>query len=157
MANYSGDSHESVSLIVLLDTIYGAVMCGSTFNPSENLSFHSITTEELNKRFERLWQLELMPRDDSESNLTMDERAAVESMETNLVFLKDKGRFETRLLWRGKPDLKNNYAQAKVRLDGLMRRVRKDPEIKEAYVSDGRFYHRRYGRGSRLRKPYPSS
>ena len=39
------------------------------------------TVEELNKRVEKLWQLDGFLRDDSESKLTMDEIAAVESME----------------------------------------------------------------------------
>ena len=39
------------------------------------------------------------------------------------------------LLWRGKPELVNNYAAAKARLDGLMRRLRKDPNVKAAYKS----------------------
>ena len=88
------------------------------------------TVEELNKHVEKLWQLDSFPRDDSESKLTMDEIAAVESMEKNLKFDKETGRFQTRLLWKGKPDLVNNYAAAKARLDGLMRRLRKDPNVK---------------------------
>ena len=38
-------------------------------------------------------------------------------------------------MWKGKPDLVNNYAAAKARLDGLMRRLRKDPSVKAAYKS----------------------
>ena len=53
----------------------------------------------------------------------MDEIAAVESMEKNLKFNKETGCFQTRLLWKGKPDLLNNYAAVKARLDGLMRRL----------------------------------
>ena len=65
----------------------------------------------------------------------MDEIAAVESMEKNLKFDEETGRFQTRLLWKGKPDLVNNYAAAKARLDGLMRHICKDPSIKTAYKS----------------------
>ena len=36
---------------------------------------------------------------------------------------------------REKPDLVNNYAAVKARLDGLMRRLRKDPNVKAAYKS----------------------
>ena len=56
------------------------------------------TVEELNKRVEKLWQLDSFPRDDSESKLTMDEIAAVESMEKNLKLNKETGRCRTRLL-----------------------------------------------------------
>ena len=38
-------------------------------------------------------------------------------------------------LWKGKPDLVNNYPAAKARLDGRMRRLRKDPYVKAAYKS----------------------
>ena len=93
------------------------------------------TVEELNKRVEKLWQLDSFPRDDSESKLTMDEIAAVESMEKNLKFDEEARRFQTRLLWKGKSDLVNNYAAAKARLDGLMRRLRKDLKVKAAYKS----------------------
>ena len=87
------------------------------------------TVDELNKRVEKLWQLDSFPRDDSESKLTMDEIAAVESTEKNLKFNEGTGCFQTRLLWNGKPDLVNNYAAAKERLDCLMRRLRKDHNV----------------------------
>ena len=121
--------------LVLLDTIYGNVLCGSTSGMGKTVVVRAATVEELNKHVEKLWQLDSFPRDDSESKLTMDEIAAVESMEKNLKFDKETGRFQTRLLWKGKPDLVNNYAAAKARLDGLMRRLRKDPNVKAAYKS----------------------
>ena len=126
------------SSLVLLDTIFGALLCGASNNVAESEevidfdNFHAITADGLNRRFEKMWQLEAFPRDDSEAKLSMDEIAAVESIEKNLKFLEDKKLFETRLLWRGKPDLKNNYASVKIRLDGLMRRLRKDPNLKDA-------------------------
>ena len=121
--------------LVLLDTIYGNVICGSASGVGQTVEARAATVEDLNKRVEKLWQLDSFPRDDSESKLTMDEIAAVESMEKNLKFDKSIGRFQTRLLWKGKPDLVNNYAAAKARLDGLMRRLRKDPQVKAAYKS----------------------
>ena len=121
--------------LVLLDTIYGKVLCGSTSEVGEMVMASATTVEELNKLVEKLWQLDSFPRDDSESKLTMDEIAAVESVEKNLKFNKETGRFQTRLFWRGKPDLVNDYAAAKARLDGLMRRLRKDPNVKAAYKS----------------------
>ena len=101
----------------------------------ETVMARATTVEELNKQVEKLWQLDSFHRDDSESKLTMDDIAAVESTEKNLKFNKETGRFRTRLLWRGKPDFVNNYAAAKVRLDGLMRHLRKDPNVKAAYKS----------------------
>ena len=122
-------------LLILLDTIYCKVLCGSTSNVGETVIARATTVEELNKRVEKLWQLDSFPRDDSKSKLMMDEIAAVESMKKNVKFNKETGCFQTRLLWRGKPDLVNNYAAAKARLDGLMRRLGNDPNIKAAYKS----------------------
>ena len=121
--------------LVLLDTIYGNVLCGSTSGVGKTVVARAATIEELNKCVEKLLQLDSFPRDDSESKLTMDEIAAVESMEKNLKFDEETGRFQTWLLWKGKPDLVNNNAYAKARLDGLMRRLRKDPNVKAAYKS----------------------
>ena len=90
-------AHVSDSL-VLLNTTYGKVLCGSTSEVGETVMARATTVEELNKRVEKLWQLDSFPRDDSESKLTMDEIAAVESMEKNLKFNKETGRFRTRLL-----------------------------------------------------------
>ena len=56
-------------------------------------------------------------------------------MEKNLVFDKNLGRFRTRLLWKNKVELKNNFIQAKARLDNLIKRLKKDPAHKTAYVS----------------------
>ena len=119
--------------LVILDTIYGRIACGSDTVIGRDVIANAITADDLNKKFEKIWEIESFPRDNSEAKLTMDEIAAVESMEKNLVFNSETGRFRTRLLWKGKPDLINNYAAAKVRLDGLMRRLRKDPEVKAAY------------------------
>ena len=121
--------------LVLLNTIYGNVLCGSTSSVGETIMAQAETVDEFNKRIEKLWQLDSFPRDDSESKLTMDEIAAVESMEKSRKFNEETGRFQTRLLWKGKPYLVNNYVAAKVRLDGLMRRLRKDPNVKAAYKS----------------------
>ena len=121
--------------LVLLYTIYGNVLCGATSSMGKTVVAQATTFDELNKRVKKLWQLDAFPRDDSESKLTKDEIAAVESMEKNLKFNEGTGRFQTWLLWRGKPDLVNNYASAKARLGCLMRRLRKDPNVKAAYKS----------------------
>ena len=130
-----GVSKRLNSKLVVLDTVFGDVLCGSTSDVVKDIALNAITSDKLNKKFEKLWQLEFFPRDDSESKLTMDEIAAVESIEKNLVFLEEKQRFQTRLLWKGKPDLKNNYAAAKVRLESLMRKLRKNSDLKAAYKS----------------------
>ena len=58
--------------LVLLDTTYGKVSCGLTSEVGETVMARATTVEELNKRVEKLWQLDTFPRDDSESKLTMD-------------------------------------------------------------------------------------
>ena len=89
--------------LVLLDTIYRNVLCGSTSGLGKTVEARVTTVEDLNKRVEKLWQLDSFPRDNLESKLTMDEIAAVESMEKKLKFDKETGRFQTRLWWKGKP------------------------------------------------------
>ena len=53
--------------LVLLNTIYGKVLYGSTSEVGETVMARATTVEELNKRVEKLWQLDSFPRDDSES------------------------------------------------------------------------------------------
>ena len=89
--------------LVLLDTIFGNVLCGSASCVGKTVEARAATVEDLNKQIEKLWQLDSFPRDDSESKLTMDEIAAVEGTEKILKFDKETGRFQTRLLWKGKP------------------------------------------------------
>ena len=128
---------------VVLDTVYGDVPCGlnsrleslptygngnSTDNPpqlyADNLDKRKrrsaatflTATESLTKAVEKMWKVDSFPRDDSDTNLTMDEIRAVEAMDENLVFDKDVGRFRTRLLWGESRDLVNNFHQAKARL-----------------------------------------
>ena len=69
--------------LVLLNTIYGNVLCGSTSGVGETVMAQATTVDELNKPVEKLWQLDSFPKDDSESKLRMDEIAAVESLEKN--------------------------------------------------------------------------
>ena len=55
-------AHLSDSL-VLLDTIYGNVLCGSTSGVGKTVVVHAVTVEELNKHVEKLWQLDSLIRD----------------------------------------------------------------------------------------------
>ena len=119
--------------LVILDTIYGMILCGSSTAVGRNVIANAIAAEDLNKRFNKPWQIEFFPRDNSESKLSMDKIATDKAMGKNLGVNPTTGRFETRLLWKGKPDLKNNYAVAKARLDGKLNRLRKFPETQAAY------------------------
>ena len=55
--------------LVLLDTIYGNVLCGSTSCVGKAVEARAATVEDLNKRIEKLWQLDSFPRDDSETKM----------------------------------------------------------------------------------------
>ena len=85
--------------------------------------------EQLNNNIERMWAIEELPRDHTDEKLSVDEIMAVESMSENLRYNPVSGRFTTRLLWRSEPKLVNNIASAKARLEGLMRRLKRDPDF----------------------------
>ena len=117
--------------LVVLKTRFGNVVCGL---PEEKVVGLLSGVDLLNKQIDRMISIEELPHDNDPTNLTRDEILAVEKMEENLRFDDSSGRFVTRLLWRGKPDLRNNYASAKQRLDSLIRRLKKDPVRKQAYM-----------------------
>ena len=139
--------------LVVLRTIYGDIPCGADpdaeaipewvveyldgLDPglprSKSVTVNTATVESLNKKIELMWKLDSFPRDDSDSKLTVDEIAAVEKMEKQLIFDETSKRFKTRLLWRDEVDLQNNYFPARARLDSLLRRLRRDPCLGTAY------------------------
>ena len=121
--------------LVILKTVYGLVPCGMLQEQQEELDVFVTAVERLNKDVERMWQIEELPRDQMNAKLSVDEIMAVESMSENLRYNPLSGRFTTRLLWRGEPKLVNNIASAKARLEGLMRRLNKDPGLKDAYLT----------------------
>ena len=123
-----------------IPTLLGDAICGTpskrTHHPpydSSHPACLATSTEVLTKTLEKMWSIETLPFDDAPSSLTKDEAWAVEKIKEVLVRDPEKGRFTTGLLWRDKPDLINNYHAALLRLQSLLRKLRKDPELKQAY------------------------
>ena len=123
--------HERISKeITLLKTKFGPIVCGQLPN-KVNVMLTGI--ERLNKNIEKLFAFEELPGDNSASTLTREEIQAVEQMEEHLRFDPREGRFITKLLWRRKPNLNNNFEGALHRLNGQLRKLRKDPILKQLY------------------------
>ena len=120
--------------LVMLKTVFGLVPGGMLQEQQEELDVFVTTVEQLNKNIERMWQIDELPKDHTNEKLSLDEIMAVESMSMNLRYNPLSGRFTTGLLWRGEPKLVNNIASAKARLEGLTRRLNKDPRLKDAYL-----------------------
>ena len=123
--------HERInSEFVIVKTKFGLLPSGKLTNCVTSLS---AGVELLNKNIEKMFAYEEMPHDNLASSLTRDEIQAVELMEKNMRYDQKEGRFVTKLLWRGKPNLKNNFESAKQRLNSLLRKLKKDPVQKELY------------------------
>ena len=82
----------------------------------------------------RMWNIELMPLDNEPSTLTRDEAIAVHRVNDVLSYDHSNNRFITGLLWRDKPELLNNYKSARARFENLLKQLRANPKLKEAYV-----------------------
>ena len=84
---------------------------------------------------EKMWEMNRLPMDESPSSLTKDELIAVSKIKDTLSFHKGLKRFVTGLLWRVYPDLVSNFAilRARNRLDSLMKKLSKNPELRHAY------------------------
>ena len=126
----------------LLSTVYGYVPCGSqpvkaltdpNYVPPVPVSSNMTSTEALTKAMEKMWEMDRLPMDDSPTSLTKDELIAVSKIKDTLSFHKGPKRFVTGLLWRAYPDLVSNFASARNRLDSLMRKLRQNPELRQAY------------------------
>ena len=102
----------------------------------EDFQIQSFLTgpEQLALAVEHMWKLEELPHDSSDTSLTRDEVLAVEKIKQIMSFDWCVGRFTTGLLWRGEPELINNFNAARSRLETLLRKLRKDPKQKDAYV-----------------------
>ena len=120
--------------LVIMKTKFGLVPCGIPQEHQDDSDTFVTAVEQLNKNIERMWTIEELPRDRTDEKLSVDEIMAVKSMSKNLRYNPVSGRFTTRLLWRSEPKLVNNIASAKARLESLMRRLNKDPELKAAYL-----------------------
>ena len=92
-------------------------------------------TEQLSRTMEKMWKLEEFPLDHVGGSMSRDEVLAVQKVDELLTFNQERGRFRTGLLFREDPHLLNNFHAAKARLESLLRKLRKDPELKAAYTA----------------------
>ena len=92
------------------------------------------STERLAQAVEKMWKLEELPHDNSPTSLSKAEIDAVEKINTLMQYQPDRKRFRTGLLWKDEQSVSNNYSSAHARLEGLMRKLRKNDELKHAYV-----------------------
>ena len=70
--------------LVILRTAFGLVPCGMLPEQQEDLDIFVTTLEQLNKNVEKMWQIDELPRDHTDENLSVDEIMVVESMSKNL-------------------------------------------------------------------------
>lgn len=115
-------------------TCWGFVECGSGADLAEGDDHvcQVAYLEQLNHALERFWTIDEYPGDRT-CGVTEDEERAVKTIEENLILDRDRGRFTTRLLFRETPHLVNNYATAKARLMGVLRKLEKEPDLAQAY------------------------
>ena len=117
----------------LMSTKWGYVLMGS--EKAEALSERSLQssyftkTEILTKQMEKMWKLDNMPFDDDKSGLSKEEVDAVSMINKVCTYNPYLKKFETNLLFKNAPKLQNNYASAKARLNGMIRKMKQDKNI----------------------------
>lgn len=116
-----------------LSTCWGFLGCGNNecADPDEE-TCNVAYLEELNHALEKFCRVEEYPADQVRG-VTEDEARAIDTIEQALEFDVESGRFRTALLFREKPQLINNYRNAAARLDSLMRKLRREPDLCLAY------------------------
>ena len=92
-------------------------------------------SETLAKKLDRFYEMDRLPMDSSENEMSVDELLAIERLEENLVYHPKKKRFITKLLFKEKPKIQNNFRQAKQRLDSMLRKLSKNSEHKKLYLN----------------------
>ena len=91
-------------------------------------------SETLAKKLDRFYEMDKLPLDSSENEMSVDELLAIERLEENLVYHPKKKRFITKLLFKEKPKIQNNFKQAKQRLDSMLRKLSKNSEHEKLYL-----------------------
>ena len=136
----AGDTMQVIERVIkfndmfVIQTPWGSTPCGGNFNLPDPVPCYTTYLDELNKALEKMWKIEEMPSDHVKG-LTREENMAVEKIEQNLHFNEEHGRFETALLFKEEPLLRNNYDRALARFNSLQRSLLKNEELKVAYTS----------------------
>ena len=119
----------------VLNTVFGLVPCGRNGDVATRESAVFVTNlERLNASVERMLKAEELPLDNILGSMTRDEVLAVQKVEEKLKRDQKTGRFVTGLMWRDKPQLRNNYKSARARFETLMRKLRRNTELRKAYT-----------------------
>ena len=93
-----------------------------------------IDNNDINRSLKRFWELESMGISDTEcSVMSKEEERAVSEFKKGLKFAGQN--YEVKLPWKQeRPELQDNYSQAVKRLEGVERRLKRDPEKAKAYM-----------------------
>ncbi len=111
------------------------VPCGRNGDMATRESAVYVTNlERLNPSVERMLKAEELPLDNILGSITRDEVLAVQNVEEKLKRDERTGRFITGLMWRDKPQLRNNYKSARARFETLMRKLWRNTELRKAYT-----------------------
>lgn len=109
--------------------VVGPIMCPS-YVPSKEI--HCNFSQAIRQQLKQFWELEELPET---SKLTVEERACEDHYVQHTRRLED-GRFCVTLPLRDKPELLgDSHARAKHCLYSLEKRLKRQPDIKEQYVS----------------------
>ena len=117
-------------------SLIGPRTCERPNEDFENYSvnFASVRVDRLNDQMERLWKLDEIPSQYSDSmELSKNDRYALKLMRNSKTLVD--GHYQVALPWRpGAPQLNNNRNQALIRLSYLRRRLDRNPDLKKRYV-----------------------
>ena len=120
-----------------VESVFGWVLTGPIESTSRTTTsmFAVVENTEINITLKRFWELEAIGISKDESAVqSKDEQRAVEDFNRGLSF--DGSNYEVRLPWKqSHADLTDNYQQALQRLEGVERKLKRDP-VKAKVYSD---------------------
>ena len=123
--------------LLLMTTKWGYILMGSEtieqMSNDKNETVYFTKSEILTKQLERMWKLDNLPFDDDKSGLSKEEVDAVSLVNKVCVYNPYLKKFETNLLFKTAPKLQNNYASAKARLNGMLRKMKQDSSLSKGY------------------------
>ncbi|XP_031560795.1 uncharacterized protein LOC116296835, partial [Actinia tenebrosa] len=119
-----------------VESVFGWVLTGPIEGTSKNTTSMIAVLEntEITQTLKRFWELEAIGISKEESAVhSKEEECAVEDFNRELKF--DGSNYEVRLPWKpSHANLTDNYKQALQRLEGVERRLKRDPVKAKAYI-----------------------
>ena len=127
----------------LMGTIWGYIPTGNPLTVvKDNSDCHAtVSTETLSKQVEMTWQMENLDLllNKSDKPMTMDEQFAIEQLKNSVEYDAKNKRYTVGLIFKPGPrNIQNNYSTALARLNGLMRKLKKQPQVLDAYLKEFR-------------------